>query len=267
VVVGAGFIGSEVAASLRTMGLDVEVVEIFQVPLQRVVGPDVGKVYREIHQDHGVRFHFEQTVERFEGRDRVDGVVTSTGRRIGCDFAVVGVGIEPAVEVVAGTPVEVGNGVEVDDRCRTSVEGVFAAGDVANHHHPLFGRRMRVEHYDNALKQGAAAARSMMGQDVMFDDPHWFWSDQFEHNLQFVGHTTAWDQFVVRGSMAERRFLGFYLNEGLVEAVVGVNRGRDVRRATGLVRARQPVDPDLLRDEDVDLKKLGADLLEQASAS
>jgi 3-phenylpropionate/trans-cinnamate dioxygenase ferredoxin reductase subunit len=259
-VVGAGFIGCEVAASLRTLGVEVEVVEIFEFPLVRVVGPELGKVYESIHRDHGVRFHFDESVERFEGVGRVEALVTSKGNRIDCDFAVVGVGIRPATEVVEGSGVEVGNGIIVDQFCRTNVDGVYAAGDVANHDHPLFGRRMRVEHWDNALKQGAAAARNMMGTETPFADPHWFWSDQYDINLQYMGFATEWDELVVRGSLEDRSFVGFYVKDGIVDAVVGMNRGREVRRSAGLIQSRQLVDTAVLRDEDVELKKLSQSL-------
>ena len=260
VVVGAGFIGCEVAASLRQLGVEVDVVEIFEVPLQRVVGAEVGSVFQGIHQDEGVRFHFQQQVDRFEGHGRVESVITSAGQRIACDFAVVGVGIQPNVEWLAGSGVGVDNGALVDEFCRTDMDGVYAAGDVANHWHPIFQRRMRVEHWDNALKQGTAAARNMMGKDVPFDDPHWFWSDQYEHNLQSIGFAPEWDDLVVRGSMDERNFVAFYVKDELVRAAVGLNRGKDVRRSAGLIRARRPVDAALLRDEDVNLKKLIAEL-------
>jgi 3-phenylpropionate/trans-cinnamate dioxygenase ferredoxin reductase subunit len=261
VVVGAGFIGCEVAASLRRLGVAVDLVEIFEVPLQRVVGTEVGRVFEGIHRDEGVRFHFQQVADRFEGNGRVESVLTSSGRRIGCDFVVVGVGIQPNVEWLEGSGVEVANGVLVDEFCRTSVDGVFAAGDVAHHWHPIFQRRLRVEHWDNALKQGAAAAMNIMGAEEIFDDPHWFWSDQYQHNLQYAGFATEWDDLVVRGSMEDRNFAAFYVKEGVVEAVVGLNRGKDVRRSMGLIRARRPVDPALLRDEGVDLKKLSAGLV------
>jgi 3-phenylpropionate/trans-cinnamate dioxygenase ferredoxin reductase subunit len=256
VVVGAGFIGCEVAASLRTMGMEVEVVDIFQVPLARALGAEIGKVYEGIHRDQGVRFHFEQTVERLEGDARVEAVVTSRGTRIGCDLVVVGVGIEPALDVVEGTGVALDDGIVVDEFCRTSIEGIYAAGDLANHYHPLFDARMRVEHWDNALKQGAAAARNMMGREAVFDDPHWFWSDQYEHNLQSMGHAADADELVVRGSMEERDFVAFHLKGGVVRAAVGLNRGKDVRRSAGLIRARAQVDAAALKDEDVDLRSL-----------
>jgi 3-phenylpropionate/trans-cinnamate dioxygenase ferredoxin reductase subunit len=260
-VVGAGFIGSEVSASLRARGVEVEVVEFGPAPLVRVLGPDISKVYEGIHRDHGVTFHFGEGVERFEGNGRVEALVTDKGTRVECDFAVVGVGIEPVTDVVDGTDVLVDNGVVVDQWCRTNVEGIFAAGDVANHYHPVFGRRLRVEHWDNALKQGAVAALNMLGRDEVFDDPHWFWSDQYEHNLQYVGHAIAWDELVIRGSLEERSFVAFYVKEGLIEGVVGLDRGKEVRRAAGLVKARRPVDPATLRDENVDLKKLAAELM------
>jgi 3-phenylpropionate/trans-cinnamate dioxygenase ferredoxin reductase component len=259
VVVGAGFIGCEVASSLRRLGVDVDVVEFFAAPLIRVVGEDVARVIETFHREHGVRFHFGHSVTGFEGSDRVEAVTTDQGARLECDFAVVGVGIEPNTDVVTGTGVEVERGILVDERCRTNVEGVFAAGDVANHLHPLFGR-LRVEHWDNALKQGAAAARSMMGREEAFDDPHWFWSDQYDQNLQYLGFAPRWDQFLTRGDVDARSFVGFYVTDGVVRAVVGLNRGREVRRSAGLIRAAKPVDPAALVDEDVDLKSLAAQL-------
>ena len=186
----------------------------------------------------------------------MERVVTTSGVVLECDFAVVGVGIEPVVEWITDSGIEIRNGIPVDEMCRTSVEDVYAAGDVANHYHPLFGMEMRVEHWDNALKQGAAAARSMMGIGSPFDDPHWFWSDQYDHNLQFLGWPVGYDELVVRGSLEERSFAAFYLHGGVVLAVAGMNRGKDVRRSTALIRARTPVDPKLLRDEAEDLKAL-----------
>jgi 3-phenylpropionate/trans-cinnamate dioxygenase ferredoxin reductase subunit len=244
----------------------VDVVEIYDGPLVRMVGPEIGAVLEAIHREHGVRFHFGQTVSSFLGDSKVRAVLTDEGERVEADFVVVAVGIEPELGAVAGSGIAIDNGVLVDAGCRTNVDGVFAAGDVANLLHPLFGRRIRVEHYDNALKQGTAAARSMLRDGVVFDDPYWFWSDQYEHNLQYLGNARAWDDFIVRGSFEERRFLGFYVRDGLVDAVVGLNRGRDVRRAAGLIRARRPVDPGLLRDEDVDLKQLGARLQAEGGA-
>jgi 3-phenylpropionate/trans-cinnamate dioxygenase ferredoxin reductase subunit len=256
VVVGMGFIGSEVASTLRELGLEVQAVEPFRVPLERALGPEVGQVLRDLHAEHGVEAFYGEGVESFQGTARLERVVTSSGRRLECDLAVVGVGIEPAVDVVAGSGVEVENGIVVDDLCRTSVEGIFAAGDVANHMHPLFGRRIRVEHWRNAVEQGAAAARSMLGKGEPYAEVHWFWSDQYDANVQYAGHHTKWDELIVRGSLEERAFVAFYVAGGLVDAAVAVNSGRDLRRAQALIRARVPVEAAKLRDPEVDLREL-----------
>jgi len=261
-IVGAGFIGLEVAASLRSTGAGVDVVEVFGHPLERVLGTEVGAVFEGIHSDHGVVFHMSEHVERLEGGDRVERLVTSEGTVIECDVAVVGIGIQPNVELAVAAGLDVDNGVVVDERLATTAPGVFAAGDVANHAHPLFGRRIRVEHYDNAIKQGVLAARSMLGGADAFSDVHWFWSDQYDQDLQYVGFADRWDEIVIRGSLEERSFVAFYLRDGVVDGAGGLGRGREVRRARDLVRARRPVDPARLRDEDVDLKTLGRSLME-----
>lgn len=257
VVVGMGFIGSEVAASLRQLGVEVAVVAPGRVPLQRVLGDEVGGVLAEIHREHDVELHFGDSVETFEGSGRVERVVTTSGQRIVCDFAVVGVGVEPAAELAAGAGIEVDNGIVVDQYCRTNLEGIYAAGDVANHYHPVFERRIRVEHWDNALKQGPAAVRNMLGKDESYEEIHWFWSDQYDTNLQYAGFHTTWDDLVVRGSLEERSFVAFYCAEGRVLAAVAVNRGKDLRRSIPLIKARRPVERAKLRDPDLDLRTLG----------
>ncbi len=257
VVVGMGFIGSEVAASLRQLGVDVVVVERDPVPLRRVLGEEVGRVMEGLHRDHGATLIFEDTVAAFEGEGgRVGRVRTGHGRLIECDFVVVGLGIEPATELLADTGAEIDNGIVVDEYCRTGVEGIYAAGDVANHYHPVFERRIRVEHWQNALKQGPAAARSMLDKDDPYDEIPWFWSDQYDANLQYAGYHTEWDELVVRGSMEERNFVAFYRKGGRILAAVSVNRGRDLRRSMRLIKAQRPVDTTKLRDPDVDLRTL-----------
>jgi 3-phenylpropionate/trans-cinnamate dioxygenase ferredoxin reductase subunit len=257
-VVGMGFIGSEIAASLRQLGVDVVVVEGPKAPLSRVLGAEVGRVMEHIHRDHGVMMLFEDHVTGFEGSGRVDCIVTERGQRVDCDFTVVGIGIEPVTDPLVGSKVEVDNGIVVDEYCRTNVEGVYAAGDVTNHYHPIFERKMRVEHWHNAINQGPAAARNMMGVTTPYDEIHWFWSDQYDYNLQYAGFHRDWDDLVVRGSLEERDFIAFYLKDELVAAVVGMNRGRDVRRAMGLIKARKAVETNPLRDDDIDLRKLAA---------
>ena len=256
VVVGMGFIGAEVAASMRQSGLEVVAVEPFKTPLYRALGEEIGRVVEGLHRDHGVELILEDAVTAFEGAGKVERIVTRNGRRVECNLAVFGLGIEPATELVAGTTVRVDNGIVVDDQCRTNVPGIFAAGDVANHYHPVCGRQMRVEHWQNGVKQGAAAARSMLGRSQSYDEVHWFWSDQFDANIQYAGFHADWDTIVVRGSLAERKFLAFYLADGRVESVVAINQGRDLRRTLPIIKARVRVDPARLADPTVDLRTL-----------
>jgi 3-phenylpropionate/trans-cinnamate dioxygenase ferredoxin reductase component len=255
VQVGMGFIGAEIAASLRSQDLEVTAIESGGVPLQRVLGPEIGAVVRDLHADHGVTMHFGDVAESFEGGSRVEAVVTRAGRRLECDFAVVGVGVQPNIEVAEGSGLEVGNGIVVDSGLETNVPGVFAAGDIALHDHPTFGQ-IRVEHFDNALKMGQHAARGMLGDKQVFDDPHWFWSDQYDANIQMSGFALSWDEIVIRGSREARSFSAFYLKDGVLLSAFSINRPRDVRRAMRLIRAQVRPDPAKLRDEDVDLRTL-----------
>jgi 3-phenylpropionate/trans-cinnamate dioxygenase ferredoxin reductase subunit len=256
VVSGLGFIGSEVAASLRTRGLEVTAIDGLRAPLERVLGLEVGGVMADIHRDQGVELIFEDRVASFEGSTRVERVVTTQGRTIECDFAVVGLGVEPNAEVLAGTGVKLDDGVVVDEYCRTNVEGIYAAGDVANHYHPVFDRHIRIEHWQNGILHGRAAALSMLDKGRPYDEIHWFWSDQYGQNLQYAGFHTEWDDLVIRGSLEERNFMAFYMKEGRVLAVVALNRGTDVHRSLPLIKAGGRVDPMRLREEETDLRVL-----------
>ena len=263
VVVGMGFIGSEVAASLRQLGMEVIAVLPGGAPLETVLGAEMAEVMAGIHRDAGIELITQDQVVRFEGAARVERAVTKTGRRLDCDLAVVAVGIQADVEILKGTEVAVDNGVLVDARCQTNISEIFAAGDVANHLHPLFGR-IRVEHYNNAEKQGAAAARSILGSTAGYGYLHTFWSDQYEHKLEYVGHVRRWDEFVVRGSTRNRKLVGFYLAEGVLRAAVGLDRGGDPEldehgemAAAGrlIARGARP-SPAALADDDQDLDRL-----------
>jgi 3-phenylpropionate/trans-cinnamate dioxygenase ferredoxin reductase subunit len=264
VIVGMGFIGCEVTASLTQLGVGVTSIFGGRFPLQRVLGPELGGAFAAIHQERGVDLVSGDEVRALQGRDRVEGVITASGRRVECDFVVVGVGVQPWVPAFRGRAIEQSGGVLVDELCRTSAPDLYAAGDVANHQHPLFGR-LRVEHYNNAEKQGRAAARSMLGATDPYDYVHTFWSDQYEHKLEYAGHATEWDEFVVRGSLEERRLLGFYLRGGIVTAAVGLDRGGDpeldldseMAAAARLVGLRARVSADVLADEALDLWSIG----------
>jgi 3-phenylpropionate/trans-cinnamate dioxygenase ferredoxin reductase component len=260
VVVGMGFIGCEVAASLTQLGVQVTAVFSGRAPLERVLGSQIGALISANHRANGVELRSGDQVASFEGTERVEAVVTAAGHRIACDFVVAGVGIEPDIPDVA---VAQENGILVDELCRASAPGVYAAGDVANHLHPLFGR-IRVEHYNNAEKHGAAAARSMLGSTAPYDYLHTFWSDQYEHKIEYVGHADKWDEFVVRGSEDEGRLIGFYLADGVVRAAVGLDRGGDpelepdseMAACARLVSARARPDPATLADERANLWSL-----------
>jgi 3-phenylpropionate/trans-cinnamate dioxygenase ferredoxin reductase component len=260
VVVGSGFIGCEVAASLTQLGVRVTMVFPGRLPLERVLGGQVGAVIGAFHQANGVDLRPGEQVSAFEGAERLAAVVTASGHRIACDFAVAGVGIEPDFPAVA---VERQNGILADELCRASAPDVYAAGDVANHLHPLFGR-IRVEHYNNAEKQGTAAARSMLGSTEPYGYLHTFWSDQYEHKLEYAGHVEQWDEFVVRGSLDERKLIGFYLVGGVVRAAVGLDRGGDpeldldgeMAASARLVAARACPAPAVLAEDRTELWSL-----------
>lgn len=265
VVVGMGFIGAEVAASLRQMGLDVTVVLPGTAPLSKVLGSEVAETLATAHREHGVRLVTGDSVMSIEGNGRVERVLTAQGVRLDCDLVIAAIGITPDVGMLAGSAIALDNGILVNERCQTNVPDVFAAGDVANIQHPVFGR-VRVEHFNNAEKQGRAVAHAILGAPQPYDYIYSFWSDQFEHNLEYVGFTREWERIVVRGSFESRKFLAFYLTQGVLQATFGLNRGGDpeleadseLRACQELIRARIRVSDAYLADERVDLRSLAA---------
>jgi 3-phenylpropionate/trans-cinnamate dioxygenase ferredoxin reductase subunit len=258
VVVGAGWIGAEVAASARQRGLDVTVIDPLGVPLERVLGSEVGSIYRDIHSDHGVRMLMGTGVAAFEGSTAVERVRTSDGRTLDCDFVVVGVGVRPRAELAADAGLYVDDGILVDEHLQTSVTGVFAAGDVAMTHYPFYGRRLRVEHWANALHQGPVAARNMLGVWDRYDRVPYFFSDQYDVGMEYSGFARTWDRVVFRGDPASREFIAFWLAENRV--IAGMNVGVwDVTDAIQrLIRARVAVEARRLADADVPLEDVAA---------
>jgi 3-phenylpropionate/trans-cinnamate dioxygenase ferredoxin reductase subunit len=228
VVAGLGFIGSEVAASLRTMGLEVIAVGSESLPLQRVFGAEFGRVLATMHRDHGTELVLGEQVTAFEGSGRVERVRTQSGRILECDFVVTGFGIQPNVELLERAGAEVDNGVVVDEYCRTSLPDIFAAGDVANRYHPLFGQRLRLEHWNNGDRQGRIAGRNVAGRREVYADIPSFWSDEYQDQIQYVGHHTVFDQLVFRGDTSRREFYAYYLLEGLVRAVGAMGYGDEI---------------------------------------
>jgi len=222
-VVGAGWIGAEAAASARQRGLDVTVIEPMSVPLERVLGPEVGAVYRDVHLDHGVEMLLGTGVDAFEGTTAVERVRTTDGRTVDCDFVVVGVGVVPRVELAQSAGLAVDNGVLVDEHLQTSAPGIYAAGDLANAHHPFYGERIRVEHWANALNQGPAAARSMLGSSEPYDRLPYFFSDQYDVGMEYSGYARTWDRVAFHGDVAKREFIAFWISDDRVVAAMNVN--------------------------------------------
>jgi 3-phenylpropionate/trans-cinnamate dioxygenase ferredoxin reductase component len=255
-VIGAGWIGSEVAASARQRGLDVTVIEPAAVPLERVLGTEVGAIYRDIHADQGVRMLLGTGVEAFEGETAVERVRTSDGRVIDCDFVIVGIGVQPRDGLASRAGIETGNGIQVDEHLRTSAPNVFAAGDVANARHPFYGEPIRVEHWANALHQGPAAARSMLGHDEPFDRLPYFFSDQYDVGMEYSGFARSWDRVVFRGDPAAREFIAFWLAGDRVVAGMNVNVWDVADPIRRIISERVQVDDRRLADPGVALEEI-----------
>ena len=255
VVVGAGWIGCEVAASARQRGLEVTVVEPLSLPLERVLGPEMGAFFRDVHADHGVEMLLGTGVEAFEGGEAVERVRTSDGRELACDFVVVGVGVAPRTELAEQAQISVDDGVLADELLRTSVPEILAAGDVANHRHPMLGR-VRVEHWFNALEQGPAAARTMLGGSEPYDRLPYFFSDQYDVGMEYAGLAAERDRVVVRGDVGAREFIAFWLRENRVVAGMNVNVWDVTDTIQRLIRDGVSVEDRVLADPDVPLDEL-----------
>ena len=256
VTIGAGWIGAEVAASAKQKGCEVTLIEMAQLPLERVLGPELGAIYRDIHVEHGVDFIGGASVEAIEGESRVEAVRLAGDRRIEADFVVVGVGIAPRVELAQEAGLELDNGIAVDQLLRTSAERVYAAGDAANAYHPFYHARVRVEHWANALNQGPAAARSMLGNGEPYERIPYFFSDQYEVGMEYSGFAAEWDEVVFRGDPAGREFIAFWLRDGRVLAGMNVNVWDVTDPIQALIRSRAVVDRARLTDPDTPLADL-----------
>ncbi|MFE9818421.1 FAD-dependent oxidoreductase [Streptomyces sp. NBC_00236] len=264
VIAGAGWIGLEVAAAARGYGAEVTVVEPEATPLLKVIGPELGQIFTDLHSDHGVRFHFGGRLTEIVGQDgMVLAVRTDDGEEHPAHDVLAAIGAAPraALAEAAGleiAPREQGGGIAVDASLRTSDPHIFAAGDVANVAHPLLGTRLRVEHWANALNSGPAAARAMLGQDVAYDRVPYFFSDQYDLGLEYSGWAPpgSYDQVVIRGDAGKREFIAFWLKDHKVLAGMNVNVWDVTETVQELIRADQPVDPDALADPSVRLESL-----------
>ncbi len=257
VVVGSGWIGAEIAASARQKGCEVTMLEMASLPLERVLGPELGKVYLDLHRANGVEFLPETTVDRFEGEDSVTRVITRDGASIDTDFVVVGIGVAPRTGMLETAGLRIDNGVLVDEQLQSSVPGVYAAGDVANVDHPFYGKHLRVEHWDTALHQGPVAARNMLGAGEAYDRIPYFFSDQYDSGMEYSGHATEWDEVVFRGDVDAREFIAFWLKDGRLVAGLNMNVCDVSDPIRELIASRRPIDPDQLADPGVPLGELG----------
>ena len=259
VTIGAGWIGAEVAASARQRGCEVTIVEALALPLVRVLGPELGAIYRDIHVDNGVQFVGEARLEAIEGDRQVTAVRLEDGRRIDADFVVVGVGVTPRVELAEAAGLELDNGIAVDEYLQTSAPNIYAAGDVANARHPFYNARLRVEHWFNALHQGPTAALNMLDRRVPYERIPYFFSDQYDVGMEYSGYANQWDEVVFRGDPASREFIAFWLLEGRVLAGMNVNVWEVNDDVQALIRARRPVDRARLTDPETPLGALLSD--------
>lgn len=256
VVIGAGWIGCEVAASARQQNVEVAMVEAASVPLARVLGDELGRFYANVHADHGVTLHLGTGVESLAGGNRVEEVRLADGRTIACDLVVAGVGVTPRVDIAQAAGLDIDNGIVVDRNLQTSADGIFAAGDVANAHHPFYERRIRLEHWSSALNQGPAAARNMLKKITPYEKIPYFFSDQYDVGMEYTGYATDWDEIVLRGDPASREFVAFWIKDGRVAAGMNVNIWDIGGPISQLVESKAPVDTRLLADPDVDLSSL-----------
>jgi NADPH-dependent 2,4-dienoyl-CoA reductase/sulfur reductase-like enzyme len=258
-IVGAGWIGLEVAAAARHHGNDVTIVEPQPTPLHAALGPDMGAVFARLHRQHGVDLLTDTTVREFRGTDgRVTSVVTDGHAGLDADLVVVGIGATPNIELAAAAGLEVDNGVVTDHALRTSAADVFAAGDVASSFHPLYGRYVRVEHWANALNGGPAAARSMLGQDVVYDRVPYFFTDQYDLGMEYSGLGGPGDTVVTRGNPDDGAFIAFWLENGRVTAGMNVNVWDVTEPIQQLIRTRRQVPVASLTDVDTPLELLAA---------
>lgn len=255
VVVGASFIGMEAAASLRERGLEVTVVAPSTEPFEATLGAEVGAVFRRLHETHGVLFKLGSIVYRFEGSHNVEAVVLDNGERIETDMVVVGVGVRPVTQFLEGVELDETGAVLVDARM-CAADSIYAAGDIASFIDRRTGERARIEHWRTAQQQGRTAARNMIGQNRAFEGVPFFWTRQFDAGLLYVGRVTSWDQIIYRGDVTLHDFLAFYIKDGRVLAIAGMNRDREMAAAEELMRLDRMPPAEQLKWDDMSLVEL-----------
>lgn len=256
VIVGAGYIGLEVAAVCRKLGLDVTVIEMQDRVMSRVVSANVSDFFQLEHTNQGVKLLLSTGLEAFAGRRRLKLVITDTGHTIRADLVVVGVGIVPNTELAAAADLDVDNGIVVNDQCQTGDPDVYAIGDCTSHPNSIFAERMRLESVHNALEQAKTAASNICGVESHYSQVPWFWSDQYDLKLQIAGLSRGYDQVVLRGDPSSKSFACLYLKDGVLIAIDAINAARDFVQSKALIAKRAVVDVESLADADVAIKDL-----------
>jgi NADPH-dependent 2,4-dienoyl-CoA reductase/sulfur reductase-like enzyme len=256
VVVGGGFIGLEVAAAAQLRGCAVTVLEFADRLMGRALPAQISAIFAALHGANGVDVRLDTGVARIEGTQRAEAVVTTAGDRIAVQGVIVGVGIAPQTNLAQAAGLSVENGIVVDEYCRSSDENIYAAGDAASQWQPQLGRHLRLESWQNAQNQAIAAARNMCGADTAFAEVAWFWSDQFDVNLQMCGAPLDWKETVTRGDMAARDGILFQLKEGRIVGAIGLNRPRDMRFVKRIMAAGKTPSPAQLADDAIGFRDL-----------
>lgn len=254
-IIGGGWIGLEVAAAARNAGTDVTILEGGKLPLLRVLGDKIAKVFADLHLANGVNLRTEVKVKGIETQDGVaTGVRLESGELIDADAVVIGIGVEPVVDIAEQAGLDVDNGLLVDRSLRTNDPDIYAVGDIANHDHPVLGHRVRVEHWATALNQPAAAAAALLGSDESYTELPYFFSDQYDLGCEYIGHATpdSYDRVLVRGDLASREFVAFWVNsDNQIQAAMNVNVWDVLDEIKPLMTERKSVDPQRLTDPDV----------------
>ena len=255
-IVGGGWIGLEVAATLSKLGCKSVVVEFADRLCGRAVTPEISAWMLDFHKGHGIDVRLNTGVERFEGDGALQRAILSDGDTIVCTLAVVGIGVLPNVEIAAEAGIEIDNGIKVDDLCRTSDPKIFSAGDVTNHPNALLGKRIRLESWENAQNQGIAAGKSMLDKGESYSEIPWFWSDQHDANIQMIGLPEAWDEVATRGDTGDNEFMTIYLKDSKIIGAISVNNPRDLRFAKRLMQAGKPVSATDIADTSIKMQAL-----------
>lgn len=259
VIIGAGYIGLEVAAVARALGLDVTVAEMADRVMSRVVSPEISDFYQIEHTNHGVKLRLSTSITALRGKKRVKSVQIGDDEEIPADFVVVGIGVLPNTELATQAGLDVSNGIVVDDRCRTSDDDIYAVGDCTSHPNNIYDRRLRLESVHSALEQAKTAASNLCGKEAHYSDVPWFWSDQYDLKLQIAGLSEGYDDVVIRGNPAERSFACLYLRDGQLIAVDAVNAPKEFMQSKALIASHAAIPAEDLANSEISLRDLAPD--------